>query len=130
MNARIEKRPPTQHDVQWDEQKVGDFWRVVSRVLGDTFFSHTASELFLDIAKPYLGHHILDVGCGDGHLVREMRTRGYDAIGVDPAPPESPNLQRATGAEIANLGRSRFDSVVSLETFEHVLPDALPATFK
>jgi len=79
--------------------------------------------------KRELGHKVLDVGCGHGVLVHEMRRRGYDALGTDPAPPDDPYLFKMVGIELGALGAGRFDTAVSLETFEHVLPDRLPATF-
>jgi SAM-dependent methyltransferase len=116
------------HDVEWDEEKVAAFWAVASDVNRSQFFSRRAGGVFLDIARKHLGHTVIDVGCGDGWLVREMRRRGYDAVGTDPSPPDEPFLVRMKGSELDALGARRFDSAVSLETFEHVLPAQLPAT--
>lgn len=119
-----------QHEVAWDESKIARFWGVVSNVLGENFFSHVACETFLAAVGKDLGRSVLDVGCGDGFLVRALRERGFDAWGVDPAPANAPYLQQASGSEIAKLGAARFDSVVSLETFEHILPAKLPDTLR
>jgi SAM-dependent methyltransferase len=117
------------HDVEWNEQKIGEFWNIVSDVNSDMFFSRRASGVFLDIARKHLGHKVLDVGCGLGLVVRELRRRGYDAMGVDPSPPDEPHLIKMKATELDALGGQKFDSAVSLETFEHVLPAQLPATF-
>jgi 2-polyprenyl-3-methyl-5-hydroxy-6-metoxy-1,4-benzoquinol methylase len=118
----------SRHDVAWDEQKIGEFWRIVSDVNSDQFFARRSGDVFLDTVKGDLGHKILDVGCGHGVLVHEMRKRGYDAVGSDPAPPDDPYLFRMRGTDLDSLGGGRFDTVVSLETFEHVVPAQLPAT--
>lgn len=40
-------------------------------------------DLLLERIGPLCGRRILDVGCGDGRLVRELAGRGAAAIGVD-----------------------------------------------
>ncbi|HMD83522.1 MAG TPA: class I SAM-dependent methyltransferase [Terriglobia bacterium] len=129
MSSTSAQPKPLRHEVEWSEQKIGEFWNIMSDVNGDQFFSHRASGVFLDIAGKHLGRKVLDVGCGLGGLVREMRRRGYDAMGVDPSPPDEPYLIKMKGTELDALGKQGFDSAVSLETFEHVLPAELPATF-
>jgi len=118
---------PVRHEVKWTDRKIGAFWSIVSDVSGEQFFSRRAAGVFLDIAAAHLGHKVLDVGCGDGWLVQEMRRRGYEAIGVDPSPPDSPYLFKMKATELGALADRQFDSAVSLETFEHVLPEELPA---
>lgn len=41
-------------------------------------------ESFWKFAEQFTGLRILDVGSGDGELVRELRARGFEAYGVDP----------------------------------------------
>lgn len=119
---------PLWHQTDWDEEKSATFWKIFSEVGRELFFSHRAGAVFLDVVRRHLGRRVLDLGCGDGTLVMEMRRRGYDAIGADPSAPEGPHFVRSRGTELGALGDEPFDSVVSLETFEHVLPDQLPAT--
>lgn len=114
------------HEVQWDEQKIAEFWPIVADVNSAQFFSRRAGEVFLRITGKHLGHTVLDVGCGHGVLVHALRKRGYEAIGTDPAPADDPHLLKLKATEVDVLGAARFDSVVSLETFEHLLPAELP----
>jgi len=69
---------------------------------------------------------LLDVGCGDGHLVeRARRTYGIDAVGVDlsiPADASGP-LHHADLREPLALGR-RFGMVLCWEVAEHLPPAA------
>lgn len=63
---------------------------------------------------------VLDVGCGDGGLVRALRKRGFDTTGVDPqAPADDPRLI-AAGAEELPFADGRFDAVVFLNSLHHV----------
>ena len=43
-------------------------------------------RLSLDLMGELSGRHVLDVGCGDGALVRAAVSRGADATGIDPDP--------------------------------------------
>jgi SAM-dependent methyltransferase len=128
MSPTVVQPKRIKHKVEWDDQKIAEFWNAASDVWSEKFFSHGAGGAFLEIAKKHLGRHVLDVGCGDGFLVQEMRRRGYEAIGADLAPGEDPNLFKIPGTELEKLGIERFDSAVSLETFEHMLPEKLVPT--
>ena len=60
---------------------------------------------------------ILDVGSGNGMLVRELRTYGYDAIGLDPS--------GANGALIGSLSKmpedcGKYDAIILAGVLEHV----------
>jgi len=118
------------HEVEWDERKIADFWRLVADVNSAQFFSRRAGEVFLRIVRRHLGPRVLDVGCGHGVLVNMLRKLGYDAVGTDPAPPDDPHLFKLKATELDALGSARFDSVVSLETFEHLLPADLPVALE
>jgi len=128
MSPSVVQPKRIKHKVEWDDQKIAEFWNVVSEVCSEKFFSRSAGGAFLEIAKKHLGRHVLDVGCGDGFLVQEMRRGGYEAIGADVAPAEGPYLFKIPGTELEKLGKERFDSAVSLETFEHLLPEKLVPT--
>ena len=72
---------------------------------------------------------VLEVGCGDGALLRLLVLRGVDAIGVD-ASSSGVERCRARGLHAECLDVStdclpfaghEFDAVISLETFEHLM---------
>lgn len=46
------------------------------------------------------GSRVLDVGCGDGGLVRRLGQLGFDALGVDPAAPVHPRLVRESVEQV------------------------------
>jgi SAM-dependent methyltransferase len=65
----------------WEEH--AEAWAVWARAPGhDTFFwLHGLPHLLSLLPAP--GRRTIDVGCGEGRLVRELDARGHDAVGVD-----------------------------------------------
>lgn len=85
----------------------------------DLYFERMRSSIgdkarILDFLRP---GSVLDVGAGDGSLVRAMREGGWDAVGVDASPEAVARsegmvqLGRADGL-VEALGDRRFDNVV------------------
>jgi 2-polyprenyl-3-methyl-5-hydroxy-6-metoxy-1,4-benzoquinol methylase len=80
----------------------------------------------LDAAITLLGRpaSLLDLGCGEGALVRHARARDIDAVGVDVAADGTdPALVYADLCQPLDLGR-RFDWVTCWEVGEHLPPTA------
>ncbi len=74
---------------------------------------------------------MLDIGCGNGHLVGEFLKRGYKGVGVDPSESGIRNAQTkypsgrfealmADDLILDNLGEAPFDLVVMVEVIEHI----------
>jgi len=91
----------------------------------DDRLAWTISE-FLSARKP---NKILEVGCGDGAMLRLLVAKGFDARGVDAS---SSGIERCktAGLQAQCLDLSvdglpfaddEFDAVLSLETFEHLM---------
>lgn len=50
------------------------------------------SSRFLDwLAKYAAGRIVIDVGCGEGHIVRALGERGVKALGIDPMWEQTPD---------------------------------------
>ena len=82
--------------------------------------SHTAA---IDAARP--GDRVLDVGCGQGYVAREMAAKGCHVTGMDQYVPDT----AATGTDFIrwNLDRpefpvnvSAFDQIMMLDIIEHL----------
>lgn len=84
-------------------------------------------ERALDFWRPHLGQRILDIGCGEGHLVAALRRAGYTAEGVDitQALAERAAARGATvtvgdALEFVKKEGRRFDTFLMLDFVEHI----------
>lgn len=102
------------------------------------------SDLLLDTAAGLLAHqprpHILDVGCGTGHLTAQMLSRGWEVTAVSPSralaglarqrlaafPAGQARLLEARFEDLESLQTGRFDLVLFSESFQYI---PLPALF-
>ena len=68
---------------------------------------------------------VLEVGCGDGRLARELDELGYQVVAIDPAAPTGPIFQAVSLEEFADPGP--FDAVVASRSLHHIhdLPGGL-----
>ena len=72
----------------------------------------------LDLLAPQPGERILDLGCGDGALTVEIKTRGSDIVGVDASPDQIREAKRrGLDARVMNghelTFANEFDAVFS-----------------
>ena len=51
----------------------------------DTHYWRYHRDLFLELVPPRAGR-VLDLGCGEGRLARDLAALGYDVVGVDRSP--------------------------------------------
>ncbi len=83
-------------------------------------------ELLTRLATHLVGKSMLDVGCGEGHLVRSALADGWAAIGIDLSAAaihtcETFNLPCSVLDFFApSLDRRRFDLITMSELIEHV----------
>lgn len=80
---------------------------------------------------------VVDIGCGQGALVRLMRTDGYNASGVDVSP-EQVELAHAAGVSEVILGdfvdvldalKGTLHAVVATDLLEHLTKDEVLSVF-
>ncbi|MBN9004035.1 MAG: class I SAM-dependent methyltransferase [Rhizobiales bacterium] len=86
-------------------------------------------EALLQIVGNVSGLDILDVGCGDGTIVRELIRLGAHATGIDPhlVPGHPAELVRASAAAIP-MPSASFDVVSFVFSLHHVPRQALEAS--
>ncbi len=61
---------------------------------------------------------VLEVGCGDGELARELVAAGYDVLAIDPDAPAGPLFRRTTIEDLDEPGP--FDAAVASRSLHHV----------
>jgi SAM-dependent methyltransferase len=78
------------------------------------------------------GARVLDVGCGTGGLIGQLRAHGIDAIGLTPSAAHARYVRERYGCEVIeskleaiDIERwgGRFDVLTSMESFHNVPPD-------
>lgn len=89
-------------------------------------------ELINEISK-YIKPHtkILDLGCGNGRLIKELEVFNIDYIGVDPskelisiAKNKYPNktLHKFNGFDLKDFADQSFDQIISIAVIHHIPP--------
>jgi SAM-dependent methyltransferase len=61
---------------------------------------------------------LLEIGCGDGELARELSAAGYEVVAIDPEAPEGPIFQTVTLEEFESSGP--FDAAVASLSLHHI----------
>lgn len=86
------------------------------------------AQMFLHQARP---GELLDVGCGDGKFLSEMKTRGWQVDGIDFDPQAIKTAEAKYGLNLrhgelskAGLPADEFDAVTMSHVIEHV-PDPI-----
>ena len=65
--------------MSWSE--LSDWW--LAELASDPAYEHVITPLFLDVLGPEPGHRYLDLGSGDGRLIKAVSERGSEAHGVE-----------------------------------------------
>ena len=83
------------------------------------------------------GHRVLDIGCGQGELVKLLRTSGFDGWGIDISP-EQVEIAHAAGIGQVALGdfheylaadAGTWSAVVATDVLEHLTKDEVVRAF-
>ncbi len=107
---------------------------------GSAQAAHTEAYLWRHIIRlcAKLGaRRVVDIGCGNGALCRELASRGYEVVGCEPsadgvrvaesAAPELVFHQLGVDDEPSALGNESFDVAIATEVIEHLVrPRNLP----
>src|SRR5258708_2272577 len=81
MSAEADAPPPLRD--LWEQQASN--WTRWSREPGHDAYWHFHRDAFLRLV-PAPGHLTLDIGCGEGRLLRDLAQRGHRVVGLDAAP--------------------------------------------
>ena len=70
------------------------------------------------VAHAPAGGRVLEIGCGDGALARELDAAGFDVLAIDPVAPVGAIFRRVALEELDEDGP--FDAVVASMSLHHV----------
>jgi len=70
------------------------------------------------VAHAPAGGRVLEIGCGDGALARELDAAGFDVLAIDPVAPVGAIFRRVAFEEVDDDGP--FDAVVASMSLHHV----------
>ncbi|VVQ16111.1 class I SAM-dependent methyltransferase [Pseudomonas fluorescens] len=108
-----------------------DFWSRSDRMGTDSYLDR--NELVDSIIESVGYGKVLDLGCGEGRLVRALTERGLDAYGLDisqvainRANSYMPGRFFCGSALELPFDDQEFDTVVSTDCLEHIHPDDVP----
>lgn len=75
-------------------------------------------KIIIEIIKEFYGKKILDCGCGEGVLVEEFKSKGYDIEGID----KNYESEFVKAGDITNMEYpdNQFDVVLLLDVLEHL----------
>jgi SAM-dependent methyltransferase len=82
--------------------------------------------------QPYIskGVRLLDVGCADGELFRQLKPYIIEGVGIDPdlaRPVETDHCKLTSGSFPEDLPETRpFDAITMLAVLEHIPPEQQP----
>jgi ubiquinone/menaquinone biosynthesis C-methylase UbiE len=79
-----------------------DFWVQIIRGNHDRYRTGLTNAAVFDAIGPASGLRILDAGCGEGYMARELAAQGADVLGVD----SSPSLIEAASALTSGSGET------------------------
>ncbi len=123
-------------DPRPDQDSIGNYY------LSNKYISHTggnkslfdkiyveARRITLRSKRKIIGNNsagtkILDFGCGTGEFLNEMKTHGFDPIGVEPSSIARTTAIKKTGlkiySQISELKENSFDAITLWHVLEHV----------
>ncbi|AZD03677.1 class I SAM-dependent methyltransferase [Pseudomonas chlororaphis] len=108
-----------------------DFWSRSDRMGTDSYLDR--NELVDSIIESVGYGKVLDLGCGEGRLVRALAEKGLDAFGldisqiaIDRANAFMPGRFFCGSALELPFADQEFDTVISTDCLEHIHPDDVP----
>jgi len=107
-----------------------DYWVTVIRERRDRYRTELTDAAVLDAVGPCEGQRVLDAGCGEGYLARDLASLGADVVGVDVSrrlvgaatslPSDRTVAFACASVDALPIGDAAFDLVVCNHLFSHL----------
>ena len=99
-----------------------EWW--LSEIAEDPAYSEVVTPLLIDALQPQAGDTYLDLGCGEGRVMRSVSSYGATVQGLDMNPDLARHAKPAVVADLSAIPirDDTYDGVYSVLTLEHV-PD-------
>ena len=113
--------------MSWDD-RLADWW--IGEVEGDQAYAEEVVPLALEVAGAAEGERWLDLGCGEGQVMRALGAAGVRVVGCDASPELAARAAEAGPAvvgrlpDLAWLQAASCDGAVAVLVLEHL--DDLP----
>jgi SAM-dependent methyltransferase len=101
-----------------------DWW--LDEITSDPAYDTVVTPMLIDVLEPYQGRTYLDIGCGEGRVMRALATTGAHPIGVElnlALAHRAAETGPVVGGSLPRLGFLRDDSVdgaVCVLVIEHI----------
>lgn len=105
--------------VSWSGQS--EWW--LDELAGDPSYESVVTPLLFEVLQPLQGLRYLDIGCGEGRVMRSLDALGVSADGLDLSYELAVRAGRAFVGELPSIAvrDHSYDGVYCVLTFEHVV---------
>jgi len=135
------------HQIEWTSERVARLWRYYGTnpaYAGAYFSMHSGASIFEFLRQhiPFPGRHVLDFGCGRGHMLQHLVAAGVSCRGVEFSTESAEEAERTVGLHPCFGGvvisdglptpveGACSDVVLLVEVIEHFFEDALVPTLE
>lgn len=118
LSHHVHPSAPVDRDVSWSD--IHGWW--VGELASDPTYERVVTPLLLDLVAPQTEKLYLDLGCGEGRVMRAMSALGCEVLGIDANEQLASMARRSAVARLPGIPvrDNSVDGVYCVLTLEHV----------